>query len=85
MWGDLTMPVRFGAEPADEDDGHAKTSEDEGHAKLGEVTPLGGRGEALREIAKIGTRSETAGTGALPGLVAETRRGYGLHLKRRSF
>ena len=30
MWGDLTMPVRFGAEPADEDDGHAKTSEDEG-------------------------------------------------------
>ena len=30
MWGDLTMPVRFGAEPADEDDGHVKTSEDEG-------------------------------------------------------
>ena len=30
------MPVRFGAEPADEDDGHAKTSEDEGHAKTSE-------------------------------------------------
>ena len=28
MWGDLTMPVRFGAEPADEDDGHVKTSEE---------------------------------------------------------
>ena len=53
--------------------------------QLGEVTPLGGRGDALREIAKIGTRSETAETGALPGLAAETRRGYGLHLKRRSF
>ena len=42
-------------------------------------------GDALREIAKIGTRYGTAGTGALPGLAAGTRRGYGLHLKRRSF
>ena len=39
---------------------------------LGYSTPYRGRRDALRKIAKIGTRPGTAGTGALPGLAAGT-------------